>query len=140
MPHLQADFTKISSSFDPLPPEAYVCIVDEITEKASAEANLPMLVFELVVDDPSKPDYAERRLFDNIVLKTKKGAVNKVGLGQVKAYAEAILGVEAANNPEGINTDDLKHGSVLVVVTQRSYTQDGEVKVSNDIKKVLPVP
>lgn len=142
---IEADFTKISSSFQPLEDGEYQCVVTEIEEKESKEAKLPMLALTLSVNDPNHPDKENHPLYDYIVLMTKKGQPNRVGLGQVKAYAEAILGVDAANNPEGIDVDELKNGMVLAVVKQRSYTKKGEnetadeTSITNEIVKILPV-
>lgn len=138
MPRIEADFSTVSTSFDPLPAADYQCTVTGIEEKA-ARSGLPMLVVTLTVEDPAHPEHNGRLLFDNIVLKTSKGEVNKIALGQIKSYAEAILGEEAANSPSGIDTDELLHGTVVAVVSQRSYEDNGETKLSNDIKKILAV-
>lgn len=143
---INADFTKISSSFQPLEDGEYVCTISEIEEGETKENKLPQLKFTLSVNDPNHPDKENFPLFDYIVLQTKKGQPNRIGLGQLKAYAEAVLGVEAANNPEGLDPDELKNGTVMAVVKQRSYTkknQDGsdstEQAVTNEIVKILPV-
>jgi hypothetical protein len=143
---IDADFTKISSSFQALEDGEYQCAVTEIEEKETRENKLPMLALTLSVQDPNHPDQEGHPLYDYIVLMTKKGQPNRVGLGQIKAYAEAIIGVDAANNPEGIDVDDLKNGTVLAVVKQRSYNKknedgsdSGEQQVTNEIVKILPV-
>lgn len=145
MPRIAADFTKISSSFQALEDGEYQCVITEIEETESKEAKLPMIKLTLSVNDPNHPDKENHPLFDYIVLMTKKGMPNRIGLGQLKAYAEAVLGTDAANNPEGIDTDDLKNGTVLAVVKQRSFTKKDtttgteETSVSNEIVKILPV-
>lgn len=146
MPRIEADFTKISSSFQALEDGEYQCNVSTIEQVETRENKLPMLKITLSVMDPNHPDKENHPLFDNIVLVTNKGQPNRIGLGQLKAYAEAILGVDAANSPEGIDTDELKNGTILAVVKQRSYnkknadgTDSGEQQVTNEIVKVLPV-
>ena len=142
---IEADFTKISSSFQPLEDGEYQCVVSELEETESKEAKLPMLKITLAVNDPNHPDKENHPLFDYIVLMTKKGQPNRVGLGQVKAYAEAILGVDAANNPDGIDPAEFKDGTVMVVVKQRSFTKKDlatgaeETSITNEIVKILPV-
>lgn len=144
-PRIQADFSQISSSFDPLPDGDYECVVKEMTDEITKENKLPMVKVTLEVDDAKHPEAAGRQLFDNLVLQQKDGKPNKVGLGQLKAYAEATLGEEAANSPEGIETEPMVNSRVIAVVKLRSWEKkDGagnvlESGTSNDIKKILPV-
>lgn len=143
---IDADFTKISSSFQALEDGEYQCAVTDIEESETKENKLPQLIFTLEVNDPNHSAHTGHVLKDYIVLVQKNGKPNRIGLGQVKAYAEAILGEDAANNPEGIDIDELKNGTVLAVVKQRSYdkknqdgTASGEQGVTNEIVKILPV-
>ena len=140
MPSIQADFSKISTEFTPLPDGIYTCTIEDITEEKTKQNQLPMLKFELSVSDPNHPDYEDRKLFDNIVLRTNKGKPNQIGLGQLKAYAIATLGEEAANGGE-IDTDAMKGSQVGVEVKTRSYKPEGEdePRLVNEIKKIHPV-
>lgn len=137
MPKLQADFEKISTSFETLPAGTYRARIDDIVEGETKENKIPQLMFKLIVTEGDKADSV---ITDFVTLKTREGKVNKVGYGRVKAYGEAILGVEAANGDE-IDTDDLKGGVCEIVVSERTYeAKDGSgQKTSSDIKKVLPI-
>ena len=146
MPKIAADFTKISSSFGALEDGEYQAVITNIEESETKTNKLPQVVITLEINDPNHPQLSGRQLKEYIVLMTNKGEPNRIGLGQLKGYAEAVLGQDAANNPEGIDTDELKNGSVIAVVKQRSYnkknqdgTESGEQGVTNDIVKVLPV-
>lgn len=141
---IQHDFTQISSSMEPLPDGEYECVVKEIDGNAvSKESSLPMVKVTLEVDDPKFPDYSGRLIFDQFTLQTKEGKPNKVGLGQLKAYAEATLGDEAANSSEGIDTDAMAGSKVLAVIKLRSWSREvngiTETGTSNNVKKILRV-
>lgn len=143
---IDADFSKISSSFQALEDGEYQCAITDIEESETKTSKLPQVVFMLEVNDPNKPEHTGHVLKDYIVLVQKNGKPNRIGLGQVKAYAEAILGTDSANSPEGIDVEELKNGTVLAVVKQRSYDKKneggeatGEQGVTNDIVKILPV-
>jgi hypothetical protein len=148
MPRIQQDFSKISSSFQPLPDGEYLCTIEEIEETKSRNGN-PMLTFQLSVGDPRFPEHDGYPLYDRLVLTTNEGKPNRPSLGRLKAYAEATLGDEAANAGE-IDTDAMKGSQVIVVLSQRSYEVDvkgadgqptgtKESRVGNDIKKILRV-
>ena len=148
MPKLQEDFSKISSSFEPLPENAdgYRMRLEEIEDQAANEETVaalaagekqPALIFQSVVTEGECEDRAH---WDYVYLKKKNGKPNRIGLGRVKAYAEAILGKERANAQE-IDTDELLKGEFLGVIKQRGYADKttGEQKLSSDLKKILPV-
>jgi hypothetical protein len=141
MPRLDADFSAISSSFEPLAPGDYRARVVEIKDGATKKNNLPQLTFSLEVTDG---EFVGRKITDFVVLKQNDGKVNNIGLGRVKAYAEAILGAEAANG-NSIDTDELVGGECILVVSSRTYEKKNEdgssggQATSSDIKKVLPV-
>lgn len=143
---ITADFTQISSSFQALEDGEYQCQITEIEEGETKANKLPQVLIKSEVKDPNHADKDGHVLYDYIVLVQKNGKPNKIGLGQIKAYAEAVLGNDAANNPEGIDLDDLKNGTFLAVVKQRSYTpkvEEGQPaadqRITNEIVKVLPV-
>jgi hypothetical protein len=146
MPRIAADFTKISSSFGALEDGEYRCNILEVKESETKTNKLPQVEIIMEVNDPDKPINTGHRLYDYLVLRTNKGEANRMGLGALKAYAEAVLGTDAANNPEGIDTDDLVNGTVVAVIKQRSYNkkdqagnETSEQAITNDIVKVLPV-
>lgn len=143
---IEADFTKISSSFAALEAGEYQAVLTEIEEGETKENKLPQVIFTFEVNDPNHPTHTGHVVKQYIVLQTKKNQPNKIGLGQIKAVAEAVLGQEAANSPEGIDLEDLKNGTVLLVLGQRSYNKknqdgsdSGEQGVTNEINKILPV-
>lgn len=138
MPRINEDFSKISSSFEPLPDGDYRFQLDEIEEQEASEGKNPALIFKSTV---TEGEHKDRQFWDYVYLVTNDGKKNKIGLGRVKAYAEAILGQEAANNPEGFDTDELKSGTFLGIIKARTYeAKDGSgQKTSADLKKVLPV-
>lgn len=146
MPRIAADFTKISSSFQALEDGEYQCVIADVEEGETKENKLPQVILTLEVNDQNHPAHTGHVLKDYLVLVQKNGKPNRIGLGQLKAYAEATIGTEAANNPEGIDTDDLRNGTVLAVVKQRSYDKknpdgspSGEQGMTNEIAKILPV-
>ena len=146
MPTINADFTKISSSNEPVDAGEYVVQINEIEEGVSETNKTPYVNCTLEIQDPRHPQYEGRYLYDRCFTATKEGKINRMGLGRIKAYAEATLGEEAANSPHGIDTDAMKGSKVIVVVAQRQWEKKdpttGETTdsgVSNDIKKVLRV-
>lgn len=142
---IQEDFTKIASSYEPLPDGDYEVTIEGIEETETQENKLPMYTFTLKVDDPRHPELEGYTLFDRAVTRTNKGQLNRAGLGRIKAYAEATLGEEAANSPEGIDPEEMINSKCVVVVKQRGWEKkdsNGNVidsGMSNDIKKVLSV-
>lgn len=117
-PRIEGDFTKISSSYEILPEGTYRFMVDEIEAGKTKTAGLDQLIFKLKVvggEHDGKP------FSDFCVLKTNKGEANTIGLGRVKGYAEAILGQEAANSPEGLDTDQLLKGQFDGIIKHDSY-------------------
>lgn len=143
MPTLNADFSKISSSFEPLPKGDYECVVEDIEDTKTRENQLPMLVFHLRVDDPKVPEREGFPLRDFVTLATNKGQPNRIGLGRVKAYAEAV-GLVADGS--AIDTDEIKGQKVLAVVTQRvakrkdeNGKETEETVIFNDVQRVLPI-
>jgi hypothetical protein len=135
MPRLEADFSGISTSFEAIPDDTYRVKIGEIEEKTTKESQLPALNFSLEV---TEGPFAGRVVFDFVTLKTKQGTRNDIGYGRVKAYAEAILGKDAANGG-GIDTDELKGGTCEVVITKESFKRNGSntEEFSNKVKKVL---
>ena len=136
MPRITEDFSEISSSFEPLPEGDYRAEITEITEGETKENKLPMLTVQLTV---TEGPHAKRVMSDFVTLKTNKGEKNSIGLGRIKAYAEAILGAEKANDKAGIDTDELLHGTCIIVVKSEPYEKNGVQVMSSKIKKVLPV-
>ena len=146
MPVLQDDFDEISSSFESLDEGDYRFRLTEIEDQSEdselvaqlrAKQKMPALIFKSEVVEGKRKNSIQ---FDYVYLTTKDGKKNKVGLGRIKAYAEAILGKEAANG-KSIDTDALVNGEFIGYIKQRTYKAPGsdEVKTSSDLKKILPV-
>jgi hypothetical protein len=134
VPKILGDFSKISSTYEMLPENEYRVRLDDV-EEATSSGGLPQVNFKLVVLEGDK---AEQQVTDFLTLKNNDGKVNKVTQSRIKAYAEAILGDEAANNPEGIDTDDLKGGVCIILIKHESYTKkDGTPGTAARITKVL---
>lgn len=145
---IQADFSKISSSSEPLPDGEYRMRLEEIedqsadeqvaAEKAAAGKQCA-LVFKSVV---TEGEHVDRQVWDFVYLQTNEGKPNKMGLGRVKAYAEALLGAEAANNPAGIDTDDLPIGGEFIGFMKTKIQKNketGEKEPRSQLAKLLPV-
>lgn len=139
---IEADFTKVSSSFEQLAEETYRFRIEEIKmgeEKSGSQT--PLLVVSKVVGG----DRADTPFTDFIYLKKKDGTANANGQGRVKAYAEAVLGEEAANNPSGLELDDLLQGTFDGIIKHESYEKKdpqnpaapGEQKIAARLVKIL---
>lgn len=133
---IEADFTQISTEFTPIPAsdQPYSFVLEEIEEGETKETKLPQLIFKSKV---TAGEHKDRVYQDFVVLKQKDGKANNIGLGRVKAYAEAILGKETANGSE-LNTDDLKGGAFLGLIKDDSYEKNGETKKTTRLVKILP--
>lgn len=124
---LQADFSKISTDFEPLPAGVYRVKIEEQEDGQSKENKYPQINFGLVVQEG---EFKGRKLFDSVTLqmkdkKTQQVVANTFGLGRIKAYAIAILGEEAGNS-NAIDTDAFKGSIVDVVVSIETYTKTPE--------------
>ena len=114
-----------------------------------SEGSISMETFKRVTEGNEDPAHNGKYIFDRITLQKNDGTINPVALSQIKAYGVAILGEEAANNPEGLNTDDFKGARVMVVVGIQTYQrknadgspmmQDGAPVTgqSNEVKRIL---
>lgn len=138
---LDADFSKISTDFEPLAAGAYRVKIVEMEERQSS-GGFPQINFKHEIVEG---DQKGRFVFDSVTLqmkdkKTQAVVANTIGLGRIKAYAAAILGEEAANSGS-IDTDAFKGSVIEVVVEIETYTKPpekggGEGK-RNKITKVL---
>jgi hypothetical protein len=139
MPKLEADFSKISSNTDKLAEDTYrfrVVSAQDGEEKAGKQTPF------IVVSEVQSGERAGAQIQDYIYLKTKDGKPNKIGLGRVKAYAEAILGAETASSPKGIDTDDFVGGEFDGIIKHESYTDESVQppvsKTAARLNKILP--
>lgn len=134
MPKLQANFEKISTEFEAVPPGEYRAVVEEIEESKTRKNQLPQLVIKNKV---TEGEFEGRIITDFVTLQTNEGKKNDIGYGRIKAYAIAVNGEEAGNGEE-IDTDDFLHGTVTLVVVPDIYEKNGEQVQSSKISKVLP--
>lgn len=123
MPKITANFSKISSSTDQLHGE-FRCTLFEIEAVKTQTSGLDQLIFKNRVREPE--EHADREIWDYCVMETKEHKPSKMGLGRLKAYAEAIMGAEYANSLSGIDTDDLKNGDVTLICSKQSYKKSDE--------------
>lgn len=136
MPKIQEDFSAISSSFEALPDDDYRFEIESIEDQEKKEGkNTALIVTSVVKEGP----LTGRKFFDYVYLAKNDGTKNSFGLGRIKAYAEAILGKEKANDPSGIDTDELKGGVFLGVIKSKMEEYNGEERLRSELKKVLPV-
>lgn len=139
-PVVNADFTKISTDFEPLPVGDYNFVIDEIESGKTQDGKKDQLIFKHKVVGGE----LDGRVFqDFVVLQKNDGNVNNISLGRIKAYAEAILGKESANAPTGIDTDTLLKGSFHGIIKEETYEKkeaDGSstTKKSTKLSKILP--
>lgn len=139
---IEADYQNIDHERKDIAPGVYRAVIKEIEDKPS-KSGLPMLTFTLKIDDTDAPLETDKEVRDYIVTQTKERKPNKLGLGQLKAYAIAIMGDDYANG-SGIDTDDLLAGVVTVEIGQREYTAEPtesnpnpEVQRFPTVKKVV---
>lgn len=127
---VEGDFSQISSNFEPLTEAKYhfklISIEDQTDDpdwkaKNATSDKQPALIF---ISEVVEGDREGAQVHDYLYMKTKKGAPNKIALGRIKMYAEAILGEQAANNPKGIDTDELINGEFDGLVKIETYQKD----------------
>lgn len=148
-PTINADFSKISSNADPLKPGTYRFRLNAIIDQENDpewksnpqnQGKSPALIFQHEV---TEGDRAGTEMSDFVYVTSKEGKPIKRGLGRIKAYAEAIQGVDRANSPTGINTDELPQGEFIGIMEEESYTDNKTVpptqKKTMRLVKILPV-
>ncbi len=136
MPKIQEDFSAISSSFEALPDGDYRFKLEDIEQQEPQAGKNPALIFKSTVQEGP---LMGRQHWDYVYIAKNDGTKNSFGLGRIKAYAEAILGKEKANDPSGIDTDELKGGVYTGVIKSKMEEYNGEEKQRTELKKVLPV-
>lgn len=124
MPKVTTDFSKISSSSEPLPAGQYRGTLFEIEIGKNATSGLESWTFKTKVREPE--EHIDREIWDFVMMETKEKKPNKMGLGRLKAYAEAIIGEEKANSSDGIDTDELLNGDIVVVTELETYMKKPE--------------
>jgi len=121
MPRIEANFAEISENIGPLPSAPYRCVIKEITNDKVGQPPKDRINIKMEVDDPSKPEFAGRELYDRIILQKNDGQPNKMSYGKIKQYAIATLGKEAAQDPNGYDTDAFLNGTVVANVVLENY-------------------
>lgn len=134
MPKLPQSLADVSTVVVPLAEGVYAASIDEV-EVGQSKSKLPMVT---VIYEISDGEFKGRKLYDYMVLETKKHEPNEAGLRQLKRLIVAALGEERAD-AEDFDTDELVGASVTLVVKQESYEDEGgDDQISNRIKKVMP--
>lgn len=147
---VEADFTNISSSTEPLEEGTYrfklLEVIDQAddeewkTKNATVVGASPAWIFVSEVQEGDRVGAQHR---DYVYLKTKEGKPSKQGLGRVKGYTEAILGKEAANSAKGLDTDPLLLGEYMGFIKKEAYADKSTVpptpKTSMKLAKLFPV-
>lgn len=134
MPKLPQSLADVSTVVVPLTEGVYAASIDEV-EVGQSKSKLPMVT---VIYEISDGEFKGRKLYDYMVLETKKHEPNEAGLRQLKRLIVAALGEERAD-AEDFDTDELVGASVTLVVKQESYEDEGgDDQISNRIKKVMP--
>lgn len=131
----EGGFDKIAMDFEPLPADSYRVNVAGCEDKqTSTKKDQTSIKLEV-----TEGEFAGRILFDNLVWTKDDGTPNKVSLGRLRAYTEAIHGAAAAAVEE-LDTDALVGGSCIVVVQLKTEKRKdtGNVETKNRIAKVLP--
>lgn len=139
---ITADFTGISSSFEPLVADVtYHFRVTSVQDQAeddkwklenaaSGGKKNPALI---IISEVVEGDRVNTEYHDYIYPLKQDGTPSKRGLGQIKAYAEALLGAEAANSPDGIDAAAFVDGEFDGTMKAESYTD----KVTNAQKTAI---
>jgi hypothetical protein len=135
---IEGDFTKVSSNTEKLEPGQYRFRVTKAEPgEAQAGKQTPFIIESEVVGGTREGTPYQ----DWIYTQTKDGKPNKMGLGRIKAYAEAILGEEAANSPTGYDSDDFISGTFDGVITHESYadksTEPPTQKIAARLTRIL---
>ncbi len=135
---IEADFSQISSDTSRLAPDTYKFVVKSAApgeEKAGKQT--PFIVESEVASGARQGATIQ----DYIYLKTRDGGANKIGLGRVKAYAEATLGAERANAKD-FDTDELIGNAFDGIVIHEPYTDSSTTpptqKMAVRLDKILP--
>lgn len=139
---IEADFSKISSNTDKLAPGTYRFAVTSAQEQDASEVGAGKQAAFIVSSEVVSGERIGAVVQDYQYLKTKDGKPNKMGLGRIKAYAEATVGAERANASD-FDTDELIGNQFDGVMEEESYTDNSTTpptqKKTVKLKKILPV-
>lgn len=102
----------------PLPPNEYMCLVREANDETPTEAGKQP--FLLIIAEVTEGEHKGREIRDYIYPKTKKGQVNKMGMGQIKEWAEATVGAGRLSSPD-FDTKEFEAHSVRIITELEAY-------------------
>lgn len=139
---IEADFSKISSNTERLGEGTYRFTIVSAQEQDASEVGAGKQPAFIVTSEVASGEREGAVTADYIYLKTKDGKPNKIGLGRVKAYAEATLGAERAN-AQDFDTDELIGNQFDGQMTAETYVDKSVTppvqKTSVKLGKILPV-
>lgn len=115
--------------FSALPDGKYPCMITE-TEIKGTQSGGEMLV---VVFTVNSPDYEGRKIWGRFNLKNKSAKAVRISRAQFASLLRAA-GIRQVHD-----SSELLNASVLVNVTTRKYTRDGEERVANEVKGYEPL-
>lgn len=118
----QVEWEKISTERErpPLPANTYLCLVTEVTDDITQTSQLPRTTIVAVVQEG---EFKDREIWDQIIMKTKKGGTNKAGMGQIKEWAEATVGLTRLASPD-FDTKEFEGNTVKIITEMGSYQVD----------------
>lgn len=139
---IEADFSKISSNTERLAAGSYRFAIVSAQEQDAADVKAGNLAAFIITSEVVAGERIGAQTQDWQYLKQKDGKPNKMGLGRIKAYAEATLGAERAN-AQDFDTDELIGNQFDGEMVSESYTDKSVTppvqKTSVKLGKILPV-
>lgn len=138
---IEADFSKISSNTDRLAPGSYRFAIVSAKEQDPSEVAAGKQAAFIITSEVAAGERIGAQVADFQYLKQKDGKPNKMGLGRIKAYAEATLGSERANASD-FDTDELIGNTFDGIMEEESYadksTNPPTQKKTVKLTKILP--
>jgi hypothetical protein len=117
----QVVWEKISTQRESvLPAGDYLCVIKSVEDDTTETSQLPRTTVKAEVVEG---DHAGREIWDGIVMKTKKGEVNKRAMGAIKEWALATVGAERLAAPD-FDTKEFEGHTVRIVTKIGSYDED----------------
>lgn len=138
---IEADFSKISSNTDRLGAGTYRFSIVSAQEQDPSEVKAGNLAAFIIVSEVTEGERIGAQVQDYQYLKQKDGKPNKMGLGRIKAYAEATVGADRANAAD-FDTDELIGKVFDGSMEEESYTDKTVTppvqKTTVKLKKIVP--
>lgn len=120
------DFDKVETGYEPLPPNTYTAKVTGCKTGKSKNKQTPQIEWEFTIEGPT---HTGRKFFDNTFLSEKALFTTK----------RLVVGVGAAFDKTGFNTEDCLGKRVVVVLGQETNVDaNGKNRINNTIDKITP--